>query len=47
MPNMQLTDAELGHIVEEGIAMAWPPIPPRRADITPILTRGAALCNAR
>jgi len=45
--NVGISESELGHIVEEGIAMAWPPIPPRRADITPILTRGVALCNAR
>jgi hypothetical protein len=40
-----ITPAELQQIVEEGIAVAWPPMPPRLADVSPILTRGVALCE--
>jgi len=40
-----ITSAELQQIVEEGIALGWPPMAPRVADVSPILTRGVALCG--
>jgi hypothetical protein len=45
LENVGITDVELRQILEEGIAMAWPPMPPRRVDMQPIITRGLALCG--
>jgi hypothetical protein len=45
LKNVDITDQELTLIIEEGIALAWPPIAPKRADLQPIMTRGLALCR--
>jgi hypothetical protein len=44
LKTVDITDQELTLIVEEGIALAWPPITTKRADLQPIITRGLALC---
>ena len=40
-----LQDDELDSIGAEGVAMSWPPLPPYRMDVSPIIVFGLTLCE--
>jgi Protein of unknown function (DUF2511) len=40
----RLTAKELSQISDEGVALTWPPLSPRRVNIGPLIARGLALC---
>lgn len=44
--NLHLTPEELKQIEHEGLARSWPPLPPSRMSIDPLIQRGLKLCES-